>query len=748
MNVTHFLEVLILGQKRLLKRKIFKSKYPVVRQYDQIDCGPAALLSVLKFWGGDSSIVYIRELVNTDISGTNMLGLVDAAETLGFKAHGATGEYDDLMKESLPCIAHVVLDNRVQHFVVIYRIDEKGVLVGDPGKGLYNLAKKDFLEIWKQQAVVLLSPKEKLFLQSPPHWLKWIFAYFRKEEPWLYQTIFLGIVATFLGLLVAVFVQWLIDRFIPERDLFKIIITGVFLFGLQMLKAGANYLRQRFIVELNKRVSINVNAEFLSHIFHLPLKFFYTRKKGDITARINDSIKIQQALLHVVGATVIDGLIILGSFIFFFILASPLGWMASATLPFYALLLFVVTRKIKHQQREAMKSYAQVESFYFDSLSGVDDILSYNSSSAYTKLNRFIFENFQNQIARLGLTQARINLLAELAAGALIVGALGFGAILVIKDSLLIGQMVAAYSLLANMLPAINRLVDANIALQGVSIAIQRLFDLVLVEKEKNTGMHPFRMVAAMHIKHARFNWPKRKPLFRDLTLSIPKGQITSLWGSSGAGKSTLTKIVQRKYPLNGGEILVDSTPIEHLDLYDLRKNIAVVPQIIKIFNGTILENILVGREIRNIQSVQECISTFGLSEFFSRFEHGLFTGIGEEGRQLSSGEMQIIGLVRALLNKPEMLIMDEGMNAIDAEIENLIFAILRAYAQQHAIFLISHNLWMLTKTDEIYLLENGIISGKGKPKELLQSNERFQGLWNIQQNSRGIKIEGSVHAV
>lgn len=718
----------------MLKRKIFQSKYPVVRQYDQIDCGPAALLSVLKFWGGDSSIVHIRELTHTDASGTNMLGLVNAAEKLGFQAHGATGEYEDLMKEQMPCLAHVVLDNRLQHFVVIYRIDAKGVLVGDPGKGLYKLAKKDFLAIWKQKAVILLTPNEKPFLQTPTHWFKWIFAYFRKEESWLYQTIFLGIVATGLGLLIAVFVQWLIDRFIPERDLFKIGITGVFLLGLQMLKAGSSYLRQRFLVELNKRVSINVNAEFLSHIFHLPLNFFYTRKKGDITARINDSIKIQQALLHVVGITVIDGLITLGSFIFLFVLASPLGWIASVTLPFYALLLFFVTRKIRYQQSEVMKSYAQAESFYFDSLSGIDDILSYNSSSAYTKLNRFIFENFQNQIARLGLTQARVNLLAELAAGALIVGALSYGAILVIKNIILLGQMVAAYSLLANMLPAINRLVEANIALQGASIAIQRLFDLLLVEKEKNTGTHPFRMVEAIHIKQAQFNWPKGKLLFRDLTLSIPKGQITSLWGASGAGKSTLTKILQRKYPLNSGQILIDSTPIDHLNLHDLRKNIAVVPQHIKIFNGTILENILVGREIQNIQSVQECVDAFGLSDFFSRFEYSLFTGIGEEGRQLSSGEMQVIGLTRALFNKPEMLIMDEGMNAVDAEIETLIFTILRAYAQHHAVFLISHNLRMLAKTDVIYLLENGMIVGNGNPRDLLQSNRRFQTLWNIQQ--------------
>lgn len=713
---------------------LYHRKYPVVRQYDQIDCGPAALLSVLRFWGGDSNIVHVRELAKTDASGTNMLGLVHAAEKLGFQAYGASGEYEDLMREQMPCIAHVISENRRQHFLVIYRIDEKNLLIGDPGKGLYKLPKQKFLEVWKQKAVILLKPGNSLLNHSSLHWFEWIWSYFKKSESWLYQTIFLGIVSTFLGLLIAVFVQWLVDRFIPERNHLKILITGFFLLGLQLLRAGTAYLRQRFLLELNQRLNLSVNTEFLSHLYHLPLAFFNTRKKGDLTARINDGAKIQLALLQVFGVTIIDGLIIIGSFIFIFVLAPSLGWMALATLPVYALLLFALTRKIRGEQNEVMKSHAQVESFYFDSLNGIDDILGYNASSYFAKLNRFLFENFQNKIVRLGLTQARTGLFADFTAGALVISTLSFGAIAVLRNDLLLGQMMATYSLLANMLPAINRIVEANIALQGALIAVQRLFDLLLVEKEKNTGRCSFRLQEALHIKHAQFVWPKDKVLFDDLTLSIPKGKMSSLWGMSGSGKSTLTKILHRKYQLNAGGILCDSTPIEDIDLYELRKSIAIVPQNIKIFNGSLLENILIGRNGSNVNQVEKHIEAVGLTDLFTRFEHGFFTLVGEEGRQLSSGEMQIIGLVRALLDMPEVLIVDEGISAIDAEIENQIFAVLRSYAFNHAVFLISHNLQTLAKTDEVYLLERGMISSHGEPKKLLQSNWRFQALWKMQQ--------------
>lgn len=727
--------------------KFLKLRFSLVRQYDQVDCGPAALLSVLRFWGGDTSLVHVRELAQTDARGSSMLGLVQAAKAIGFNAIGASGEYEDLMKESMPCIAHVVIDNHLQHFIIIYKIDTKGVVVGDPGKGIYNLSRKKFLEIWKQKAVILLTPK-KLYHDYPPNWLDWIFSYFRKEESWLYQSIFLGLIYTALGLLVAVFVQWLIDRFIPERDYFKIIITGACLLALQILRALAGHLKQRFLVELNKRVNTNVNKDFLSHIFHLPLSFFDTHKTGDITARINDGIKIQQAILTVVGVTVIDGLIIIGSFLFLFILAQAIGWIAGATLPFYTIILFSAAQRIKQEQYEMMKAYAQVESFYFDSLGGINEILSYCASSSFATSNTFFYESFQSKAARLGLTQAKVSLYAELATGALIMGTLTFGAISVINKTLLLGQMMAAYALLANMLPAVNRFVDANISLQGASIAARRLMDLLLVQREKNAGHLPFKMNDSVEIIDGHFTWLKGKTLFNGINLSIQKSRVTGLWGISGAGKSTLVKVLQRKYALSGGKILIDSTPIDEYELQSYRKNIAVVPQSVKIFNSTIAENILVGRQLSDIEKMIQQVNGLGFAAFLSRFEHGIFTLIGEEGRQLSSGEMQLLGLLRALWDEPSILILDEGISAVDVEIENFVFGLLRRYAERNAVLVISHNLRTIIKTDYVYVLEDGVISESGVPAELVQKKSNFRKLWSIQQNSHDTKSERLVNVL
>jgi ATP-binding cassette subfamily B protein len=716
-------------------------KYLVVKQYDQVDCAPASLLSVLRYYGGDDSFVRLRELCATNVSGSTMLKLVEAAQQLGFKANGATGEYEDLMTEQMPCIAHVVLENQLQHFVVVYKIDNKQVLVGDPGKGLVKLSKNEFLKIWIQKSVVLLKPNSKLHKTTPPKWYNWIIGYLKKEDNWVFQTLFLGVVYTVLGLLTAVFIQLLIDRFIPEGDYSKIAYTGLFLFLLLFIRAFSGYIRQRFSVELNKRISININTEFITRLFKLPKKFFDTRKTGDVTARIHDSIRIQQAMLLITGTTIIDGLIILGSFVFIFQFSVTLAWIALGAVPIYGIILWLNSRKLKLEQNEVMKNYALVESTYIDSLTGIDDIFNFNGASAFTQLNRFIFGNYQSKIENLGLTRSKLGLFAELSGAVITIGVLIAGAFWVLSGNLLLGEMMAAYSLLANMLPSVNRLVDANISLQGASIASQRLLDMLLVEEEPNWGTKEFKLDKSLKISNGVFAWPSGKGLFKKINMNLKKGEISALWGVSGSGKSTLVQIIQRKYDFDGGHVFIDDISADHFDLNSYRKNIGLIPQDIKIFNGTLAENILCGRSLKTIDELNTKINDLGFSAFLSRFEQGLFTLLGEDSRQLSGGEKQIIGLIRALFEVPEALIIDEGFSAIDVDMEAQIFKLIQDYAQTHIVLLISHSLRTIIRADNIYVLQDGAIIQNGTAESLIKNEGYFKRIWQSYQETNRKEI-------
>lgn len=714
--------------------RIFRPRYPVVRQYDVADCGPAALLSVLRYHGGDASLVRVRELAGTDARGSTLLTLLRAAQGLGFDASGATGSYDDLTRVEGPCIAHVVMEGGLHHFVVVFRADADRLVVGDPGRGRVTMTRAEFEAIWVRRAVLLLTPTANLRRERAPHWTAWIGTHFRREETWLLQSLFLGVAYTVLGLLTAVFVQWLIDRFIPGKRMDAIIATGIFLGVLQALRAAAGFLRQRFLVELNKRVSLAVTGEFLEHLFRLPAAFFDTRKKGDITARIHDAVKIQGALLRVIGTTLVDVLIIIGSLVFLFFMARPLAWVALASVPVYAAILLRTTRRIKLQQRDVMSGFAHVEASYIDSLDGIEEIRGFRAGGVFARLNGLLFRTFQERNERLGITQARVALAAELAGGAVVIGSLIYGAVLVIGGELQLGQMMAAYSLLAGMLPATAQLVEANIALQGASVAATRLMDLLLVEAEPDGGEAPFRLEHTLAVRGGTFVWPKGQELLREVELQVERGRLTALCGFSGAGKSTLVKILERKYPLTGGALLLDGRDAGEFSLESWRRGLVTVPETVKIFNGTLGDNLLMGRDIADPEWVGRRLAELGMLPFLARFEGGLATLVGEDGRQLSSGERQVVGLIRALLDSPDVLVMDEGINAIDVQIAGMILRTLADYAREHAVLLISHNLRTLLGADHLYLLEGGTVVESGRPTELLEQPGRFRELWEMQE--------------
>lgn len=720
--------------KNCIIQKLFKPKYPVVRQYDKVDCGPAALLSILKYYNGNASLVYIRELCKAKTNGTTMSDLISASKSIGLDAYSATGEYEELMKEHLPCIAHVTDKHELNHFIVIYKVSLKGLLVGDPAKGKYKITRDNFLKIWKHKAVILFKPTKAPINVPTINCWSWIFRYISRHESLIYQSIFLGILYASLSVLTAIFVQWLIDRFIPEQDKVKIFATGIALFVISILRSLSGYFRQKILILLNKYITIDINSDFVSHMFQLPKSFFNTRKIGDITARINDNIWIQRLVLLIFNSSIIDALSIMVALIIMMYLSKKMALVMLAALPVYVLMLLTQKSKIREKQSEVMKNFALVESSYIDSLKGIDVIIGFNASNYFSRLNNDLFSRFQMKVESLGLTRAFLTFLAEIANTITTVYLLSFGALLIIDGNLSLGQMIASYSLLTNILPKINSLFEASIALQGANIAIQRLRDILLVDKEKKVGTRNFTSTI-FKVNNGYYSWSNNNKLFQGLNLSLKRGELASLWGRSGTGKTTLVQILQRKYQLTNGQILIDEIPADLLNLEEYRKRVAVIPQEIKVFNKTIIENIALGRRACHQDDVIDQFRVYGLDNFISKFKNGLFTMLGEDSRKLSGGELQMLALFRAIYDSPGLLIIDEGFSGLDIETEQIIFESIKQYSQNHAVLLVTHNTRIILKTDFLYILGNGVIAERGRPQDLIN---KYDGQFNklIKQSS------------
>lgn len=661
----------------------------------------------------------LRAWTRTTAGGTTLLGLQRGAERTGFEAVGAAGSYEDLLAVDLPCIAHVVLPSGLRHYLVVYEADPTRVLVGDPGRGLVRMAAEEFRRIWTSNAVLLLTPTGSLPKDPPPSWVDWILGYTRKEQTWVVQSVFVGAAYAALGLLTAVFIQLLLDRFIPGGDLRRVLAFGAGLAGLQLLRGMMGFARRRLLVELGRRVGIRMGRDFFTHLFRLPFAFFESRKTGDITGRLHDAVRLQGVLTTILGAVVIDLLVVLGSLVMLFLLAPPFGWWAVATLPPFAALILLSIRNLEERQHEMMEAFAQLESAYIDALGGIRDILAFRASRIFSESTASAYETFQNSGAELGFLEARFSLASDTASGVVVVGSLTLGAYLVTEGSLEVGAMVAGLSLLMGVLPALSRILLSSIPIRGAEVALARLMDLLLVAPEEPVSEPGKTRVETITVRDGDFTWPNGEFALKGLNLRLEPGVMTGLYGANGSGKSTLALVLQRQYPLTGGELLGDGVRAEDWQLDEWRRSVAIVPANTEIFAGSLMENLLLGRRGIPPERVLAELARHGLAGYWRGFPGGLLTPVGQRGRHLSDGERQAVGLGRALLGEPSVLIIDESLAHLDMSTRNLFLGVLRRYSRNAAVLLISHNPADFAQADQVHRIDRGRITRSGSPREL-----------------------------
>ncbi|MBN1781362.1 ATP-binding cassette domain-containing protein [bacterium] len=693
---------------------------------DSSDCGPAALLSVLRFYGGDAPMAHVRQLCHADRIGTSMLELVRAAQSLGFRARGAAGSYSDLSRERMPCIAHVVSEAGLQHFMVLFRVTHKNVLAGDPAEGLRKISKSRFLDIWQSGAVILLEPERPLTSRTEPPWTEWLMHYIRRILPLFYQSVFLGLLASLLGLLPVFYIHQLIDVLIPRGDLSDIVWTCILLACFILCRTWAAYFRQRFFISLNKTMSMDINRDFLEHLFRLPRMFFDSRKIGDIIARLNDSLKIQQGLMLLLNQTVVDGIMCAASFVLLILFSKTLAGILILFLILYAVLLLARTRHIEDEQTWTLKSFADVESSAFNSLKGIDDIIGFHAHEPFIMINSRLFTLFQKHLEKLGFTRNHISLCSGHLHGLFLVIFLASGAAQVLHGSLRIGEMMAAWALMMTIVPAVHQFGDTVIALKQTRVAIRRQRDILDYERENHQASEKPGKIRELIIENGRFAYPRCSRLLDGLNLHIRCGTISALWGKSGTGKSTIASLLQRKYALSAGILSVNGLPAGRLNLTDYRQRVAAIHQEVHIFNGSLFENIRMGRMEYGLPDIRARIHAFGAGPVFDRFDSGMTAILGEDGRKLSGGERQVVGLVRALLSCPDVLIVDEGILMTDMEIRLRILKGLRDYAADHAVLLITHDMQSLFYTDQVHVLDRGKIVRTVPPDLLFSPGPHF----------------------
>lgn len=709
-----------------------------VKQRDISDCGAACLASVAAYYNLQLPVARIRQYAGTDKKGTNVLGMIEAAQKLGFQAKGVKGPLEALANVPKPVIAHVVLKGVLPHFVVIFQVTGKHVVYMDPMDGdFHRETHDDFKKIWTS-VLILLMPEEdfKPGNEKVSH-LQRFWCLLRPHRSVLFQSLFGAMVYTVLGLSTSIYVQKIVDNVLVEGNRNLLNLLGVIMLLILLLQLFVGNLKSIFAIKTGQQLDARLILGYYKHLLKLPQQFFDTMRVGEITSRINDAVKIRVFINDVALTLVVNIFVVVFSFALMFTYYWKLALIMLAIIPVYLIIYQVSNRVNKKLQRKLMEDNAELGSQLVESLNSVATIKRFGlEEHANMKTeNRFI--RLLQTIYRSGVSNLYIGSAANIITSAFVISMLWIGSIFVIDRQLSPGELLSFYALVGYFTGPAMGLITANKSMQDALIAADRLFEIMDLEQEESTQkvvLQP-NMIGDIVFNNVTFSYGNRVAVFRHFNLLVKKGRITAIVGESGSGKSTLMSLLQNIYPLKEGNIAIGNTDIRYIQHESLRRQVSVVPQQIDLFAGTVSENIAVGEFEPDMQLVLSIAQQLGILEFIEKLPDGFNTVLGEHGVNLSGGQRQRIAIARALYRNPEILILDEATSSLDPVSDLYVQHVMQGLRDAgKTIIVIAHRLSTVVSADKIVVLQDGALAEEGTHDQLLARNTVYAKLWSHHQ--------------
>ena len=706
-------------------------RYFCVRQHDITDCGAACLATVTKQYGYSTSITKIREIAGTDTEGTNAYGMVKASEVLGFSAKAVKGNIDAFFSEfPLPAIANVIVDGGLLHYVVIHKISKKEVIIADPAKGIIKKSPEEFFKEWTG-VLILLVPTVKFEKGKDTKSFFERFLHLLLPQKRLVLDVFIAsIVITALGILGSFYFQIIIDDIVPTNIVKTLHVISVGVILLKLFQVGLSMIRSTLLVYLSQKLDIALLLGYYEHVLKLPVSFFGTRKVGEIISRFQDASSIRDTISTATLTIMIDTIMaVVGGLILYF-KNGTLFAVAAIMVILYAVLVFLFNKPYKMVNEKRMEDNAKLTSYLVESLNGIQTIKAFNAQRMVQIETEFKFIKLLKDIFKLSSInniQEGFKALVEMVGGVAIIW---IGAYNIIQGNLTIGGLVSFNALLVYFLDPIKNLINLQSSIQTAIVASDRLGEILDLEIEKDlvekNKVKPKELKGDIVFGDVTFRYGTRKAVFEELSLCFGKGQSIALVGESGSGKTTLAKLLLNFYQVEKGMITIDGIPISDIGLSLLREKIAYVPQDTFIFSGSIYDNITFGIENASMEDVVKCAGMAQLQEFINSQPLRYETHLDESGGNLSGGQKQRLAIARAMLKKPDILILDEATSNLDTVTEKAIQLTLERYSEDMTTIIIAHRLSTIRKCDTIFVLDKGKVVEVGNHENLMAIDDGY----------------------
>lgn len=707
-----------------------------IKQRDITDCGAACIASIAMHYNLQLPVSRIRQYAGTDKRGTNVLGLIEAAERLGFQAKGAKGQLDSLLKIPLPAIAHVVLNNGLHHYVVIYKVTKKKVTYMDPGNGDYHKESyTTFQEKWSGVIVLLLpddgfvTGKQKT-TNSERFW-----QLIRPHTSIMIQALVGALVYTILGLSTSIYMQKIIDFVLVEGNIRLLNLLSVGMVVILIFQLIIGGFKTVFGLQTGQMIDARLILGYYKHLLKLPQRFFDTMRVGEIISRVNDAVNIREFINNVALNFIVNGLIVIFSIILMFFYYWKLALIMLAIIPVYMLIYWISNKVNKKWQRRLMEESAELESQLVESLNAVGTIKRFGLEQFANDKTESRFTTLLRTIYKTSMCSLYIGTGSEFFTRLFTIILLWAGSYFVINRELSPGELLSFYALIGYFTGPASSLIGANKNIQDALIAADRLFEIIDLETEasnENKVTLTPELVGDITFNNVSFRYGTRTTVFESLNLTIQIGSSTAIVGESGSGKSTLLSLLQNLYPLKEGNITIGGLDLQHISNRSLRQMVGVVPQHIDLFGGTIVDNIAVGDYDPDMQRILFLSKMIGIDEFIEKLPNTYNSIVSEQGVNLSGGQRQRLAIARALYRNPEILILDEATSSLDPTSEQKVQETLNWFkAQSKTIIIIAHRLTTIKNCENILVLHQGKLVEEGSHHELLESNGHYTKLWS-----------------
>ncbi|WP_293669340.1 peptidase domain-containing ABC transporter [uncultured Parabacteroides sp.] len=713
--------------------------FPRYRQLDSMDCGPTCLRMIAKYYGGSYSMQFLRERAYISREGVSMEGIINAAESIGFRTLGVRITVTQLIDECpLPCILHW----NKNHFVVCHKIEKKKGInlfhIADPGTltpVIYT--EEEFSRCWINTEVggkeaglaLLLEPSPEFYKMSKGHAdskqrLSFFFKYLTPYKKELFQLVAGMLVASGLQLIVPFLTQALVDKGIKNSNLN--LITLILIAQLLIFLGGlsVDFVRNRILLYTNTKINITLISDFLAKLTRLPLHFFDTKKIGDIMQRIGDHSRIESFLT---GSSLTTFFSLVNFIVFSFVLAYYNLIVFALFVAGNSLYVIWILFFMKYRRELDIKRFAQAageQSNLYQLITGMQEIKLNNSEDQ----KRWKWKQIQIKLFRISLQSLKVEQYQKLGSAffnqTTNILITFMAARTVVSGEMTLGMMMSITYIVGQLNAPIEQFISFVRAFQDAQISLERLNEIHQQKDEEqdiSTKANKLPEDQTIQINHLHFSYSGQEEdnVLADINLTIPEKKVTAIVGASGSGKTTLIKLLLGFYSPQKGDIRIGNLPLDTINPHLWREKTGAVMQDGYIFSDTITENIAVGQHTIDQERLQHAVSVANIKDYIESLPLKYNTTIGIEGNGVSQGQRQRILIARAVYKNPKFIFLDEATNALDANNEKGILEHLQSFYKGRTVIIVAHRLSTVKDADKIVVLDHGQIVEEGTHAEL-----------------------------